>query len=233
MKIDLHPSSERGHVSHGWLDTYHSFSFASYFNRNRMNVGALRVLNDDTIDPKMGFGTHPHDNMEIITIPLEGSLAHRDSMGHTEVITAGEVQVMSAGTGITHSEFNASDTQACSLLQIWIYPREQGLKPRYDQKRYELESDKFTTIVNPDYEGGIYIQQDAWISLGRFNAGSTFHYSPKHASNEQFFFLIGGAVEIGSQTLQRRDAIAISEASSIEGIVKEDAFVLLLDIPSL
>jgi redox-sensitive bicupin YhaK (pirin superfamily) len=170
----LYKAEERGHANHGWLDSYHSFSFAGYYDPNKMNFGSLRVLNDDTIAPGTGFDTHPHDNMEIISIPLEGKLAHKDSMGNGSVIEEGDIQIMSAGTGILHSEFNGSDTEIGKFLQIWIFPKERNIKPRYDQisiRDLRIEN-KLYQIVSPDVnEQGVQIMQDAWFHMGEFDNG--------------------------------------------------------------
>jgi redox-sensitive bicupin YhaK (pirin superfamily) len=170
METILYPEKERGHANHGWLNAKHSFSFANWYNPHKINFGALRVLNDDIVAPGMGFGTHPHDNMEIITIPLKGKLEHKDSMGHTSVITTGEIQVMSAGTGILHSEFNASQTEAINLFQIWIFPNKRNVTPRYDQINieYAKAENNFLQLISPDSKDeGSWIHQDAWIFINK------------------------------------------------------------------
>ena len=217
MKLTVHRAGCRGHVDHGWLNTWHSFSFASYYNPDRIHFGALRVLNDDTIQEGMGFGTHPHDNMEIITIVLDGELEHRDSMGNGSVIRSGEVQVMSAGTGIQHSEFNHSNKNEVSLLQIWVFPDKKNVEPRYDQARFQEEemTDKWRTVVSPDgNEGSLWIHQQAWFSLGVFEPDSTISYQLKKADSVVYVFLISGELEVGSETLNPRDGLCIEQIDS-------------------
>lgn len=235
MKTDFHPSYERGHANHGWLDTYHSFSFAMYFNPLREQFGALRVLNDDTIDGGSGFDTHPHANMEIITIPLAGALEHRDSMGNHGVITAGEVQVMSAGTGIRHSEFNHSPSERGSFLQIWIFPHSKNLKPRYDQKKFSSSpSGKLLTLVTPDSqpeEGALWIHQEAWISRLSLENGSTLQYRLRKENNGLFAFVIEGSMRVAGKNMERRDAIGVWETDSIEISSSGNSDLLLLEVP--
>lgn len=235
MPYELHPNNERRHVDHGWLKTAHSFSFAHYVNRNRMNVGALLVLNEDTIAPNQGFGEHFHDNMEIITIPLSGALEHRDSMGNGSVIHAGDVQIMSAGTGIMHSERNPSPTEAVHLLQIWITPRTHGLPTRYDQKTFSPERfhHTFAPIVTPTGEQeSLIIHQRAQLLLGKFDLQTTQTIPFLHRDNTQFIFIIQGSVRTLNQILTTGDAIAIhnEEASTIS--VDANAHVLVIDVPS-
>lgn len=235
MKLTLHRAGCRGHMDHGWLNTWHSFSFASYYNPDRIHFGALRVLNDDTIKPGMGFGTHPHDNMEIITIVLDGELEHRDSMGNGSVIHSGEVQVMSAGTGIRHSEFNHSQKNEVSLLQIWVFPDKKNVEPRYDQKRFKEEemSNKWRTVVSPDgSDHSLWIHQQAWFSLGDFEAGSTFSYQLQKAGNGVYVFLISGETEVASETLNSRDALCIEEINSeITMKTIKQSKVLIMEVP--
>ena len=186
MKTVIHKAESRGTADHGWLKSWHSFSFADYYDPDRIHFGALRVLNDDIIHGGKGFGTHAHQNMEIITIPLEGALRHRDSMGHEKVIQKGEVQIMSAGTGVQHSEFNDSPTVAVNLLQIWILPKEMNIKPRYDQKVFSLSdrANKFQTVVSPSgQEGSVAINQDAYFSLVDLKKGKSLRYDRKTAGN--------------------------------------------------
>lgn len=234
MKKIFYPSSQRGHADHGWLKAYHSFSFASWYDPEKIHYGMLRVLNDDTIAAGMGFGTHPHDNMEIITIPLSGSLEHRDSMGNHGVITPGEIQVMSAGSGVQHSEFNHSRYEPCSLLQIWVFPKLRNITPRYDQKRFQPEKNlnKATLVVSPDGEAGsLQVNQDTWFSLIKTDSDTEFNY-PLHSENHGvYLFQIEGSGIIEGQTLNKRDAIGISETDSINLKIKKDSFLLLMEIP--
>ena len=235
MKLTVHRSGCRGHADHGWLKTWHSFSFANYYNPDRMHFGALRVLNDDIIAAGMGFGTHPHDNMEIITIVLAGELEHRDSMGNGSVIRPGEVQVMSAGTGIKHSEFNHSAENEARLLQIWVFPDKKNVEPRYGQAKFQEEemTGKWRTVVSPDGVGGsLWIHQQAWFSLGNFEEGSTVGYQLKKADNLVYLFLISGEVEVGSEALKQRDALCIEQIDGeIQIRIKKDSKLLLMEIP--
>ena len=235
MKLTVHRAGCRGHADHGWLKTWHSFSFASYYNPDRMHFGALRVLNDDIIDAGMGFGTHPHDNMEIITIVLSGELEHRDSMGNGFVIRPGEVQVMSAGTGIQHSEFNHSAVNEASLLQIWVFPDKKNVEPRYGQAKFpEVEMNgKLRTVVSPDgMDNSLWIHQQAWFSMGIFDRDATFSYDLKKSGSVVYIFLISGELEIGSETLNQRDALGIEEIDTgfnMKTIKKSK--VLVMEIP--
>lgn len=235
MKLTVHRSGCRGHFDHGWLKTWHTFSFASYYNPDRMHFGALRVLNDDIIDAGMGFGTHPHDNMEIITIVLEGELQHRDSMGNGSVIRPGEVQVMSAGTGIQHSEYNHSGKVEAKLLQIWVFPNKQNVEPRYGQARFSEEAmkGKWCMVVSPDgAEQSLWIHQQAWFSLGEFESGSEVRYDLKKSGNGVYLFLISGEVELGSQKLKKRDGLCIEEIdSSIRLKTLQPSRLLLIEVP--
>ncbi len=187
MKTTLHKADSRGYVDHGWLKTYHTFSFASYYEPSRVRFGLLRVLNDDIIEGGMGFGTHPHDNMEIVTIPLEGTLAHKDSMGTKQTLKPGEIQIMSAGSGLTHSEFNNSETERINLLQIWVFPKERDIEPRYDQKVFDTgeRKNKFQTVVSTEKENGaMWINQDAYFSLADLDNGKELDYKIKHKVRE-------------------------------------------------
>jgi hypothetical protein len=235
MKLKVHRAGCRGHVDHGWLNTWHTFSFAGYYNPDRMHFGALRVLNDDTVQAGMGFGTHPHDNMEIITIVLKGELEHRDSMGNGSVIRPGEIQVMSAGTGIQHSEFNHSHTEEVSLLQIWVFPDKRNVEPRYDQAVFPEEAmkGKWSSIVSPDGENGsLWIHQQAWFSLGSFEAGSTIEYQPKKAESGLYVFVISGEIVIGDETLQSRDGICIEEIPTKIALKSNtEAKILVMEVP--
>ena len=235
MKHTVHRAGCRGHVDHGWLNTWHTFSFASYYNPDRMHFGALRVLNDDTVQAGMGFGTHPHDNMEIITIVLEGELEHRDSMGNGSVIRPGEVQVMSAGTGIQHSEFNHSPKNEVSFLQIWVFPDTKNVEPRYDQAQF-LEEEmigKWRTVVSPDGAGEtLWIHQQAWFSLGVFGAGSSTGYQSRKSDDGVYLFLISGEIEIGSETLSQRDGLCIEQIDgTIDMKIMKDSKILVMEVP--
>ena len=233
----LHKSNTRGHADHGWLNAHHTFSFANYYNPDRIHFGALRVLNDDVIAGGMGFGTHPHDNMEIITIPLEGDLAHKDSMGNSEVIHAGEIQVMSAGSGITHSEYNSNPDRAVSLLQIWVFPNKRNVTPRYDQKRFtESErKNKLQQVVSPDTsKEGLWIHQDAWFFLGKFDNGIQTEHAMKRNSNGAYFFIIQGKAEINGQTLEKRDGFGVWNCNKVKITSLEDnTEILLMDVPMI
>lgn len=236
MHILLQKAHSRGYVKHEWLETHHSFSFASYYDPERMGFGALRVINDDTIAAGQGFGRHPHDNMEIITIPLAGALAHEDSMGNAAVIKTGEVQVMSAGTGVEHSEFNASETEAVALLQIWILTRTPGVSPRYAQKLFDQDLSKNTLhqIVGPEADeenGSLSIHQDAFLSLGRFDADTRIEYSLRKKENGVYFFVIEGEVIVESERLEKRDAIGIWDTEKISLQAEKSAFLLAIEVP--
>ncbi len=234
-KTILHKAATRGHANHGWLDTWHTFSFANYWDPDRVHFGALRVLNDDFIAPGMGFGTHPHDNMEIITIPLGGDLEHRDSMGNGTVIRHGDVQVMSAGYGITHSEFNANKDQAVKLLQIWVFPNQKNVVPRYDQITLELEKrhNRFQQILspNPDDEG-VWIYQQAWFHLGRFDKDYTLDYILKEKGNGVYAFVIKGDLTVDGIALNERDGLGIRDTDQFTVKANSDgAELLLMEVP--
>lgn len=233
MPFILHPNRERGHVDHGWLKAAHSFSFARYINPDRMHFGALLVLNEDVIAPGQGFGEHFHDNMEIVTIPLSGSLSHKDSLGNGSVIHAGEVQIMSAGTGIMHSEFNASDTEPVHLLQLWIAPHTRGLKTRYEQRVLTSPtSSGWQVVASPEGEHESFvIHQDAWIETGRFSSGTTTTktlHTPEHGL---FLFVIEGGVETSGERLSTGDAIAFERTSTVAIRCTEASHVLAIEIP--
>lgn len=234
MKKVIHTSDSRGRAEHGWLSSRFSFSFAEYYNPERMHFGTLRVLNDDTIDPGMGFGMHPHNNMEIITIPLSGSLEHRDSMGNGSIIKAGEVQMMSAGTGVRHSEFNPSSLEFSTLLQIWVLPKLHNIEPRYDQRVFnpDLQLNGWQLVASPDgKDNSLKMNQDAWFSLTKIESGQTIGYKPNLSGNGLYLFVIEGIIQIEEDILKRRDAIGISEIENIEIKAINDSFVLLMDIP--
>ena len=233
MKTLLHKAEERGHADHGWLNSYHSFSFANYYNPAKVSFGLLRVLNDDYVSAGQGFGMHPHDNMEIVTIPLTGALQHRDSMGNSSIIRKGDVQIMSAGTGIRHSEFNPSSTEAVTLLQIWVFPKLENVTPRYDQKTFYPENRKnhFETVVAPNNTEALFINQDAWFSLGNFDAGSAANYTINKEGNGLYVFVISGSIEVSNQVLNQRDAIGITEAASIHIKSSTESEVLIIEVP--
>ena len=230
----LHKANERGHGDHGWLNAYHSFSFANWYNPDKVQFGVLRVLNDDTVAAGMGFGTHPHDNMEIITIPLEGDLAHKDSMGNEEIIKFGDVQVMSAGTGIRHSEFNPNADKRTKLLQIWLFPNKRNVEPRYQQITLDVKDrqNKLQQILSPNPEdAGVWIHQDAWFHMGKFEKGITETYTVKRNENGVYAFIISGTVTINGQTLETRDALGITNTEKMEITATSDAEILLMDVP--
>lgn len=235
MKTILYKEGTRGHAYHGWLDTRHTFSFANYFNPNRMGFGLLRVVNDDKVMGGEGFGTHPHDNMEIVSIPLAGGLAHKDSMGHEEVIKPGEIQVMSAGTGITHSEYNASNIKPVEFFQIWVFPREKNVKPRYDQKAFDFNTKRndFTNIVSPDgAEESLWVNQDVWFNIGYFDKDADKTYNIRKEGNSLFAMVIEGEFEVGGTVLSRRDALGIYDTASVDiKALSDDARILLIDVP--
>lgn len=236
MRSRIFPKSERGTANHGWLQANFSFSFGNYYNPDMVQFGMLRVLNDDTIAAGMGFGTHPHDNMEIVTIPLEGGLTHRDSIGNQATVRFGEVQVMSAGTGIQHSEMNASQTEQAKTLQLWIFPEQQNVEPRYDQKGFDLESNRnsFVTIVSPqDKNDGnaLWIHQQAYLHLGVFDAGSSVNYDLKIEGNGIYLFLIEGELEINGQTIKERDAFGAVEFESLSMQTKAPSKILIIEVP--
>lgn len=234
MKTVLHTSESRGHANHGWLNAYHSFSFANWYNPERIQFGQLRVLNDDTIAAGMGFGTHPHDNMEIITIPLEGDLAHKDSMGNASTIKNGDVQVMSAGTGIMHSEFNPNHDQQTKLFQIWVFPNQRNVTPRYQQISLNLEDriNTFQQILSPNAEdAGVWIHQDAWFHLGKFTKDSTEKYTIKKEGNGVYVMIITGKATINGQELKQRDALGVWDTNSFDIEISVNTEILLLEVP--
>ena len=234
MNTVLHKAATRGHADHGWLNSHHSFSFANYYNPDRMNFGVLRVLNDDVVAPGRGFGRHPHDNMEIISIPLEGDLEHKDSMGNTSVIKAGDIQVMSAGTGIFHSEYNKRQDDFVRFLQIWVFPNQKNVQPRYDQITLEPQKLKnnFYQILSPNAEDeGVWVHQNAWFHLGELDAGKEQTYSLKDPSNGVYAFVLNGDVEIQGQELNKRDGFGVWNTNTIEVKATSKAKVLLMEVP--
>lgn len=236
MKKILHPSASRGTANFGWLQAKYSFSFAHFFDPQRMEFGQLRVLNDDIVAPAMGFGTHPHQNMEIVTIPQSGALKHRDSMGNEGIIEAGDIQVMSAGSGVQHSEMNASPSQPVSLFQVWVQPEAQNVAPRYDQKKIAelVQPNQISTIVKPQSEaedGELWIHQQAYFNLGEFTQDLTTTYDIKQAGHGVYILVIEGQVVIDNETLSKRDAIGIWDTNSIELDVSKDTRLLLIEVP--
>lgn len=230
----LHQAETRGNANHGWLHSRHTFSFANYYNPERMNFGVLRVLNDDIVEGGMGFGKHPHDNMEIISIPLEGDLEHQDSMGNVSVIKHGDIQVMSAGTGIQHSEFNKNKDKAVKFLQIWVFPNKENVTPRYDQITLNPvdRHNKLQQILspNPDDEG-VWIYQNAWFHLGKFDKGVSVDYLIKAKGNGVYAFVLSGEITIDNQVLKTRDGFGIWETDKISIIGDSDAEFLLMEVP--
>ena len=231
----LHKSNTRGHANHGWLESYHTFSFANYQNRERMNFGVLRVLNDDRVSQGMGFGKHPHDNMEIISIPLEGDLEHQDSMGNTTVIKEGDIQAMSAGTGIFHSEYNKNKDQLVKFLQIWIYPNKKNVTPRYDQITLDLNDrqNKLQQILSPNPEDtGVWIHQDAWFHIGKFDKDFSTTYDLKKPGNGIYAFVLKGDFTIGNIELNERDGLGIWDTNTIKITANSaNAEILLMEVP--
>ncbi len=234
MKTIIHRASERGHANHGWLDAHHSFSFANWYDPAKIHFGMLRVLNDDSVAGGQGFGMHPHNDMEIITIILEGALQHKDNMGNGSVIKPGDVQVMSAGTGVMHSEFNPSPTEKTNLFQLWIFPKEDGIEPRYGQKTFSVEERKnnIQTVASGFKKNGeLYIHQDAALSLANPEKGKSITYSVNKEGNGVYLMVINGEVEINGEKLSRRDAIGISETNTFTVSANENSELLIVEVP--
>lgn len=234
MKTVLHKANTRGHANHGWLDSHHTFSFAGYYDPARVNFGALRVLNDDIVKGGAGFGQHPHDNMEIISIPLRGALEHGDNTGGHGIIKSGEVQIMSAGSGLSHSEKNASRTEDVNFLQVWVFPKERNIQPRYDQKLFspEQRENQFQLIVSPEKNGeALWINQDAWFSLGKLEKNKSLDYTVRQRGNGVYAFVIEGDVTIDNQKLNKRDGLGVWEAEKLSITADSDAEVLLMEVP--
>ena len=230
----LHKSESRGDANQGWLHSKHTFSFANYYNPERMHFGVLRVLNDDTVAAGMGFGTHPHDNMEIISIPLEGDLEHKDSMGNTTVIKNGDIQVMSAGTGIQHSEYNKNKDKAVKFLQIWVFPNKKNVTPRYDQITLKLEDrhNKLQQILSPNTDDeGVWIHQNAWFHLGKFDKGISTDYSIKGKGNGVYIFNLNGTLEVNGQQVETRDGFGIWDTDKINIKATTDSEFLIMEVP--
>ena len=233
MKTIVHPHGSRGHANHGWLRTSHSFSFAQWQDPERMNFGALRVLNDDCVVGGAGFGAHPHDNMEILSIPLSGALEHEDNMGNQTVIREGEVQIMSAGTGVVHSEKNHNATEEVHFLQIWVFPDMSNLSPSYGQIKVPLEgeSGNLPCIASPDGSKGVRIHQNAWFYLGRMRKGSHRTHRMHGEGQGLYAMVLEGEAQIGGIALGRRDAIGIWETPDLQIDTSEDSQILLMEVP--
>ena len=234
VRTILHRADTRGSAEHGWLSSRHTFSFAKYHDPQRMGFGMLRVINDDVVQPGMGFGTHPHRNMEIVSIPLVGELRHQDSMGNKQHIKAGEVQIMSAGTGLTHSEYNGSESEVVNFLQIWVLPKEKSIEPRYDQKLFPSNErqGRLQNIVSPDPDDdGISINQGAWFWLRDFEVGQSDSYTVKKPTNGVYFFVLEGAITVAGTQLERRDGLGVEDASSIDLTATADCQLLIMDVP--
>ncbi|NVJ88964.1 MAG: pirin family protein [Flavobacteriaceae bacterium] len=233
MNKVIHKANSRGFANHGWLKSYHTFSFASYNNPERMNFGMLRVLNDDVVQPKMGFGTHPHRNMEIISIPISGALSHKDSMENKRSIEVGEVQVMSAGTGITHSEFNDSSTKETNFLQLWIIPEKLEVEPYYNQKKFDAEGrkNKFQTLVSPrtnQVEGSLPIHQQGYIAMADLDENKSLSYT---LNNGAYLFVIEGEVEVADEILEKRDALGLTDVNSVTIKANKNSKFIVIDVP--
>lgn len=236
MKTTLHKANTRGHANHGWLDTNHTFSFAHYYDPTRMNFGALRVLNDDVVEGGMGFGTHRHDNMEIISIPLLGDLEHRDSMGNTTIIKQSDVQIMSAGSGVSHSEYNRNKDKKVNFLQIWVFPKVKDIKPRYDQKTFSAidRINKWQPIVSPSgIEGSVRINQDAWFHLSDLTKDTSITYRFKEQGSGLYAFAIEGAMEIANTQVERRDGLGVWDTNEVMIKALDDSKLLLMEVPML
>jgi redox-sensitive bicupin YhaK (pirin superfamily) len=234
MKTVLHKADTRGHANHGWLDTHHSFSFANYHNPERMHFGVLRVLNDDRVAEGRGFGTHPHDNMEIISIPMEGDLEHKDSMGNVAVIKEGDVQVLSAGTGISHSEYNMNQDSEVKFLQIWVFPNKKQVEPRYDQiSLRDIEKDnQFYQILSPSKDDqGVWIHQNAWFNIGKFSVQTEVDYAIHLSDNGIYAFILEGKASIQGQELEKRDGFGLWNTDNISVIAEKDSKILLMEVP--
>ncbi len=236
MKTLYYPAAERGHANLGWLDSYHSFSFGQWQNAEKMHFGALRVLNDDVVKGGAGFGTHPHDNMEIVSIPLSGALAHKDSTGRNEIINTGDVQIMSAGSGIAHSEFNASKTAPVNFLQVWLFPKQRNITPRYEQKTFDTagRNNQWQVVVSPDEkDNAVWINQDAKFSLAQIEAGKELNYINAFADTGVYFFVLEGSVNIAGQDLNKRDAIGVSSSNEVTVKANETTQMLAIEVPMI
>jgi quercetin 2,3-dioxygenase len=234
MKTTIHLADSRGLADHGWLKSRHTFSFAEYYNPERTRFGLLRVLNDDVVQPGMGFGAHPHDNMEIVSIPLSGALAHKDSMGSEQIINTGDVQIMSAGSGLYHSEYNASKTEPVNFLQIWVFPKLKNIEPRYEQKTYDPagRKNKLQVVVSPEKDdGALWINQNAYFSLGNLDAGKNVTYNIHHKDNGVYLFMLDGSAGVSGTNLNKRDAIGLEDTEEINIKAISDSEILLIEVP--
>ncbi|WP_211233877.1 pirin family protein [Flavobacterium limnosediminis] len=230
----LHKADTRGKANHGWLQSFHTFSFANYHNPERMNFGVLRVLNDDTVSAGMGFGKHPHQDMEIISIPLEGDLEHQDSMGNKTVIRNGDIQVMSAGTGVQHSEYNKNEDEQVKFLQIWVIPNKRGVTPRYDQITLNKDDrkNKLQQILSPNPEdAGVWIHQDAWFHLGKFDQDVSTEYNFKKTGNGLYVFVLSGDLTVNNQELNTRDGFGIWDTDTVTIKANSETEFLLMEVP--
>ena len=234
MNTAIHKAETRGHANHGWLNSHHTFSFANYYHPERMNFGVLRVLNDDVVSQSQGFGMHPHRDMEIISIPLEGDLKHKDNMGNETIIKEGDIQVMSAGTGVMHSEYNNNPDKPVKFLQIWVIPNKQNVPPRYDQISLAdiAKENQLYQVLSPNKEDeGVWIHQDAWFYIGKFEKGKADDYLIKKAGNGVYAFILEGEVEINGEKLSKRDGMGIWDTDHLTVTATEDARVLLMEVP--
>lgn len=234
MKTTLHKANTRGAADHGWLKSHHTFSFANYFDQNRMGFGVLRVINDDVVSPGKGFGTHSHKNMEIISIPLRGSLKHKDTMGSDFVIKKGEIQIMTAGTGVSHSEYNNSAEEDVNFLQIWVLPKKHDITPNYSQKEFaeEKRENQFQLVASPDgRQNSVEMNQDAFFSLSKLDKGENISYSKYLSANGVYVFLLEGELSVNDQALSKRDGLGIEGAEKIEFQASRDSEVLVMEIP--
>lgn len=233
MKTIFHEASKRGHANFGWLDSHHSFSFGHYYDPEKVQFGLLRVLNDDIITGGSGFGAHPHDNMEIVSIPLSGALEHKDSTGTAKVIYQNDVQIMSAGSGIEHSEYNHYKDRETNFLQVWVLPKQRNIEPRYDQKTFVPADrlNKIQTVVAPDNEAAVWINQDAWFSLASIEAGNDLSYKIQKPGNGVYVFVLDGSIGIGDQLLNKKDALCIWDVGSISLKANTNAEILIIDVP--
>ncbi len=235
MKTVLHKAETRGSANFGWLDSKHTFSFGRYYNPDRVNFGALRVLNDDVVKGGAGFGTHPHDNMEIVSIPLRGDLKHEDSTGRGEIIETGDVQIMSAGSGLQHSEFNPNPDKEVNFLQIWVLPKERNITPRYDQKTFDIagRDNAIQTVVSPTDDQAVWINQDAYFSLSDLSSGSSIYYQMNHTGNGVYVFVLEGEAEVTDTTLSKRDGLGVWETDQVSISASTDAKLLFIEVPML
>lgn len=234
MKTVLHKADTRGVANHGWLSSHHTFSFANYYNPERMGFGTLRVINDDIVAPSRGFGTHPHENMEIISVPLSGCLRHKDTMGNEHVIKADEVQAMSAGTGLQHSEYNHSQNEAVNFLQIWVYPKRKNIKPNYSQKEFleENRMNKIQLVVSPDgRDNTVEINQDAFFSRTQIGVGNELTYSKYLKDNGVYFLILEGDIEVNGKSLSTKDGLGVMDADDLKLVAKSKSEVLIMEVP--